>query len=80
MLFRSDGTLLKYVHNVTRLLPPGSADRSLMAFQHRLCITNNASNRVPWRAPDGYRRPTGSLVSELGTPNESGGLPPLPCV
>ena len=25
-----------------------------MAFQHRLCVTTNASNRVPWRPPKDY--------------------------
>ena len=32
------------------------------------------------RTPDGYRRPAGSRVSELGTPNESVGRPSLPCL
>jgi hypothetical protein len=51
---RDGGTLLKYVQNASSLPPPGSADEALMAFQHRLCLTSNASNRVPWAAPPGY--------------------------
>lgn len=49
-----DGTLLKYVQNITELPAPGSADDALMAFQHRLCVTTNVSNRVAWRKPEGY--------------------------
>jgi hypothetical protein len=36
---RDDGTLLKYVSNLSDLAPPGSADDALMAFQHRMCIS-----------------------------------------
>jgi hypothetical protein len=49
-----DGTPLKYVQNISYLAAPGEADDALMAFQHRLCITNNASIRVPWPKPKGY--------------------------
>ena len=51
---RADGSLLKYVQNLSELAAPGTADDALMAFQHRLCITTNASNRVTWRKPAGY--------------------------
>ena len=50
---RDDGTLLKYVSNLTELAPPGAADDALMAFQHRLCISADA-DRVPWPRPAGY--------------------------
>eukprot|EP00937_MAST-01D_sp_MAST-1D-sp2_P006902 g6902.t1 len=53
---REDGSLLKYVQNVSDLGAPGSADDALMAFQHRLCVTTNASNMLPWARlkPAGY--------------------------
>ena len=51
--FREDGTLLKYVANVSELAPPGEADDELMAFQHRMCISA-AHDRVPWPKPPGY--------------------------
>jgi len=50
---RADGSLIKYVSNASELAAPGSADDSLMAFQHRMCISGDA-DRVPWPKPDGY--------------------------
>ena len=50
---RDDGTLLKYVANVSELAAPGEADDALMAFQHRLCVSGE-TDRVPWPKPDGY--------------------------
>jgi hypothetical protein len=50
---RDDGTILKYVSNLTNLAPPGEADDALMAFQHRMCISAD-SDRIPWPKPDGY--------------------------
>ena len=50
---KPDGTLLKYVANVSELAPPGSADDALMAFQHRMCISGDA-DRIPWPKPEGY--------------------------
>jgi hypothetical protein len=32
----------------------GSADTSLMAFNYRLCVTQNADNRIPFTQPKGY--------------------------
>jgi len=50
---RPDGSLLKFVANVSELAPPGAADDALMAFQHRMCVSGDA-DRVPWPAPPGY--------------------------
>ena len=50
---RSDGSLLKYVSNLSTLAAPGEADDALMAFQHRMCISADA-DRVPWPQPPGY--------------------------
>ena len=52
---RDDGTLLKYVQNVSELAAPGESDGALMAFQHRLCISGD-DDRVAWRKPAGYDR------------------------
>ena len=52
---RPDGTLLKYVANLSELAPPGSADDALMAFQHRMCVSGD-DDRVPWPQPPGYDR------------------------
>ena len=41
---KDDGSLIKYVANVSELAPPGAADDALMAFQHRMCI---AGGRPP---------------------------------
>jgi hypothetical protein len=32
----------------------GSADTSLMAFNYRLCVTQNADNRIPFTRPENY--------------------------
>ena len=52
---RDDGSILKYVQNVSELGAPGTADDGLMAFQHRLCISGD-EDRVAWKKPDGYTR------------------------
>jgi hypothetical protein len=49
----ADGSILKYVGNLSDLRPPGEADDALMAFQHAYCITDD-TDRVPWPKPDGY--------------------------
>lgn len=50
---RDDGTIIKFVNNLTELTPPGEADDALMAFQHRMCISGD-DDRIPWPKPDGY--------------------------
>jgi hypothetical protein len=50
---KDDGTLIKYVANLTELAEPGTADDALMAFQHRMCISGD-DDRVPWYQPPGY--------------------------
>jgi hypothetical protein len=52
---RDDGTLIKYVQNLTELAAPGEADDALMAFQHRMCISGDA-DRLAWKKPKGYNR------------------------
>ena len=47
------GKLLKYVDNITTLAAPGGSDASLMAFQHRMCISSS-KNRIPWSKPLHY--------------------------
>jgi hypothetical protein len=50
---RDDGTILKYVQNMSTLAAPGEADDALMAFQHRMCISGD-DDRLPWKKPKGY--------------------------
>ena len=57
----ADGTLIKYVANLSALAPPGEADDALMAFQHRMCISGD-EDRVPWPAPPGYAREDFTLI------------------
>jgi hypothetical protein len=49
----ADGSIIKFVANVSQLAAPGEADDALMAFQHRMCISGDA-DRVPWYAPPHY--------------------------
>jgi len=49
----ADGSIIKYVSNLTELAAPGAADDALMAFQHRMCVSAD-DDRVPWPAPPGY--------------------------
>jgi len=51
---RDDGSILKFVANISELAPPGEADDALMAFQHRMCISGE-EDHVPWPKPDGYK-------------------------
>ena len=50
---RDDGSILKYVANISQLVAEGEADDALMAFQHRMCVSGDA-DRVPWPKPEGY--------------------------
>ena len=50
---RPDGSLLRFVANLSDLAPPGEADDALMAFQHRMCISGD-SDHVPWPQPPAY--------------------------
>ncbi len=50
---KEDGSILKYVANISELVSPGEADDALMAFQHRMCISGE-DNRIPWYKPPGY--------------------------
>lgn len=52
--FGDDGRLLKYVDTLDELAPFGSADKRLMAFQHRMCISGE-DNRIPWPRPENYK-------------------------
>jgi hypothetical protein len=42
-------------HVQSKQLPPtGQADKSVMAYNYRLCITQNPDNRIPFSAPANY--------------------------
>ena len=69
-----DGRLLRYVQNLSDLAAPGAADDALMAFQHRLCITDNVTNRVPWAAPEGYAAGDFALLRRAALANGNASL------
>jgi hypothetical protein len=58
---RADGSLIKYVHDVSELAAPGEADDALMAFQHRMCVSGD-DDRVPWPQPPGYNADDFELI------------------
>jgi hypothetical protein len=76
---RPDGSILKYVQNISELRPPGSADDALMAFQHRLCISEG-NNMVPWPKPPNYNPEDFELMQRVidatGGANAFTGMPP----
>ena len=78
---KPDGSLLKYVYNMSALGPPGSADDALMAFQHRLCISEG-DNMVPWPKPDGYNPEDFLLIQRVidatGSADSFTKMPPGP--
>jgi len=57
------GALLHYVDNVTALSAPGSSDQSLMAFQHRMCISGS-QQRIPWPKPPHYNPQDFNLLQQ----------------
>eukprot|EP00656_Telonema_subtile_P054944 TRINITY_DN8337_c0_g1_i1.p1 TRINITY_DN8337_c0_g1~~TRINITY_DN8337_c0_g1_i1.p1 ORF type:complete len:566 (-),score=115.80 TRINITY_DN8337_c0_g1_i1:77-1774(-) len=75
-----DGSIIKYVANLSELPSAGEADDALMAFQHRMCISGE-DNRVPWPKPDGYDPVDFTLLqraidAEGGKSNVFSGMPP----
>jgi hypothetical protein len=77
---RPDGSLLKYVADLSELAAPGEADDALMAFQHRMCVSGDA-DRVPWPAPPGYNRDDFLLIQRVldangGDPSFFTAMPP----
>ena len=58
---KSDGSLIKFVANMSELAAPGEADDALMAFQHRMCISAD-DDRVRWPKPPGYNADDFTLI------------------
>ena len=52
--FDDQGNLLPLLNAAPPLYPTGQADRGIQAYNFRLCVTNNATIRVPFKQPDGY--------------------------
>ena len=50
---KDDGSLIKYVSNLSDFAPPDEADDVLMAFQHRLCLSS-AADCIPCPKPPDY--------------------------
>ncbi len=44
---------------------PGDADARMQAYNYRMCLTNNAANRLPIAAPPGYSEANYELLGRL---------------
>ena len=56
--------LLPHV-KATTLGKRGSADKSVMAYNYRLCVTNQPDNKIPFEAPLGYDESEFELLARL---------------
>ena len=74
---KDDGSLIKYVSNLTDLAPAGEADDALMAFQHRLCVAG-LGNMVPWPKPLNYDPEDFLLMQRCVDANFSGVMTSMP--
>ena len=52
--FAADGSLLPLLKPTPPLYPTGQADKQIQAYNFRLCVTDNATIRVPFTQPKGY--------------------------
>jgi hypothetical protein len=52
--YAKDGSLLPLLREVVPL-PAGQADRQIQAYNFRLCVTDNATLRVPFAKPADYK-------------------------
>lgn len=52
--FAPDGSLLPLINAKPPRYPSGQADKQIQAYNFRLCVTNNASLRVPFKQPEDY--------------------------
>ena len=52
--YAADGSLLPLLKPTPPLFPPGQADKQIQAYNFRLCVTDNATIRVPFTKPKGY--------------------------
>lgn len=55
--------------------PIGSSDELLMAFNYRLCVTDVASNRIPFKAPADYDASRYEGLARFIEAYESSGIP-----
>lgn len=49
----------------TSMLPNGSGDPKVQAYNYRICLTDNPDNRIPITKPDGYDASTYELLIRL---------------
>ena len=52
--YDAEGKLLPLLNAQPPLFPAGQADRGIQAYNFRLCVTDNATIRVPFKKSDGY--------------------------
>src|SRR5690606_8185328 len=70
----SSGTL-PYIEPTPDVLPaPGDGDSRVMAFNYRLCVTDDPSNRIPFTAPEGYDPGQYEAHARLAEALRQGGL------
>jgi len=48
------GKLLPLLDSTPPLYPAGQADKEIQAYNFRLCVTDNATIRIPFKKPDNY--------------------------
>eukprot|EP00041_Stephanoeca_diplocostata_P022652 m.542714 g.542714 ORF g.542714 m.542714 type:complete len:598 (+) comp22120_c0_seq16:123-1916(+) len=70
--FTADGQLLPLLKNGS-VLPVGAADREVQAYNFRLCVTDNASLKIPFTKPADYDPKEWELLRRFwtGWPNST---------
>jgi hypothetical protein len=60
----------------TSVAPVGSADKNVMAYNYRLCLTTNPGNSVPFTAPPGYDGSEFEILTRYSEALTAAGNPP----
>ncbi len=58
------------------MAPVGSADKNVMAYNYRLCLTTNPENSVPFTAPPGYNSSEFEILTRYSEALTAAGNPP----
>ncbi len=60
----------------TSVAPVGSADKNVMAYNYRLCLTTNPANAIPFTAPANYNSSEFEILSRYSAALTAAGNPP----
>lgn len=60
----------------TSVAPVGSADKNVMAYNYRLCLTTNPANSVPFTPPPGYDGSEFEILTRYSEALTAAGNPP----